>query len=135
MIAQTSSAVMRQGPPERGASLRRASAESSQAVLESQRPRHWLTVLRHTPKRSAAAVMLSPSAKSKIIRARKAVLCAVEGERTRPSRSTLSADDKTRTRAAMPMPILHNESIAIENQPNTDLKTQILRVNIRAKVN
>ncbi len=28
-----------------------------------------------------------------------------------------------------------NESITIENQPNTHLKTQILRVNIPAKVN
>ncbi len=135
MIAQTSSAVMRQGPPERGASLRRASAEPAQAVLESQRSRHWLTVLRQTPKRSATAVMLSPSAKSKIIRDRKAAPCAVEGERTRPSSSTLSAGDKTRTRAATPMAILHNESIAIENQPNTDLKTKTLRVKIRAKVN
>ena len=135
MIAQTSSAVMRQGPPERGASLRRANAEPPEATLESQRPRHWLTVLRHTPRRSAAVVMLSPSANSKIIRARKAAPCAVEGERTRPSSSTLSAVDKTRARAATPMAILHNESIAIENQPNTNLKTHILRVNIRAKVN
>ncbi len=134
MIAQTSSAVMRQGPPERGESLRRAGAEPSRPALASQRPRHWLTVLRHTPKRSAAAVMLSPSAKSKIIRARKAAPCAVEGEPTRPSSSTLSAVDKSTVAAATPMVILHNESIAIENQPNTDLKTQILRVNSPAGV-
>lgn len=135
MIAQTSSAVMRQGPPERGASLRRASAEPPEATLESQRPRHWLTVLRQTPKRSAVAVMLNPSAKNKIIRDRMAALCAVEGERTKPSNSTLSDADNTRAVAATPMAILHNESITIENQPNTHLKTQILRVNIPAKVN
>jgi len=129
MIAQTSSAVMRQGAPERGASLRRSSAAPTRPVLASQRPRHWLTVLRHTPKRSAVAVMLSPSANSKIIRARKAAPCAVEGERTKPSSSTLSAVDNTRALAATPMAILQNESIAIENQSHADLKTQILRVN------
>lgn len=135
MIAHCSSAVMRQGAPERGASLKRSSAEPAEPALVSQRPRHWLTVLRQTPKCSAVAVMLVLPAKSKIIRARKATLCAVEGERTKPSRSTLSADDKTTAVAAMPMIILQNESIAIENQSLNDLKTQILRVNNSAKVN
>jgi len=79
--------------------------------------------------------MLIASAKSKIIRARKATLCAVEGERTKPSRSTLSAADKTRTVAETPMTILQNESIAIENQSQTALKTQILRVNNSAEAN
>jgi hypothetical protein len=119
MIAQYSSAVMRQGAPERGASLRRASAEPPQAALASQRPRHWLTVLRQIPKRSAVAVMLISSAKSKIIRARKAALCVVEGERTRLSSSALSAADKSTADAATPMAILQNESIAIENQSHT----------------
>ncbi len=79
--------------------------------------------------------MLNPSAKSKIIRDRMAALCAVEGERTKPLKSTLSDADNIRAVAATPMAILHNESITIENQPNTHLKTQILRVNIPAKVN
>ena len=135
MIAQTSSAVMRQGPPGRGASLNRASAEPPDVALESQRPRHWLTVLRQTPKRSAVAVMLKPSANSKIIRPRKATLCAVEGERNRPSNSALSGDGNKTALAETPMPILQNESITIENQPHANLKTQILRVNIRAGVN
>ncbi len=135
MIAQTSSAVMRQGAPERGASLRRASPRPPEAALESQRPRHSLTVLRQTCKRSAVAVMLNPSAKSKIIRARKAAPCAVEGEPTRLSSSTLSDADNSTTVAATPMAILQNESITIENQANTHLKTKILRVNICAEVN
>ncbi len=135
MIAHCSSGVIRQGDPERGASLKRSSAEPAQPALASQRPRHWLTVLRQTPKCSDAAVMLIPSAKSKIIRARKAALCAVEGERTKPSSSTLSAADKTRTVAETPMVILQNESIAIENQSQTALKTQILRVINSAEVN
>jgi len=134
MIAQNSSAVMRQGPPERGASLRRVSTEPSEATLESQRARHWLTVLRQTPKRCAVTVMLKPSAKSKIIRARKAAPCAVEGEPTRSSNSALSDDVNERAVAETPMAILQNESITIENQSHADLKTQILRVNIRAEV-
>ena len=135
MIAQNSSAVMRQGPPGRGASLNRVSAEPPEATLESQRPRHWLTVLRQTPKRSAVAVMLKPALKSKIIRARKATLCPVEGERTRPSNSALSDDVNKRAVAETPMAILQNEPITIENQSYADLKTQILRVNIRAGLN
>jgi hypothetical protein len=134
MIAQNSSAVMRQGPPERGASLRRVSAEPSEATLTSQRARHWLTVLRQTPKRCAVTVMLKPAPKSKIIRARKAAPCAVEGERTRSSNSALSDDVNKGAVAETPMAILQNESITIENQFHANLKTQILRVNIRAEV-
>jgi len=135
VIAQTSSAVIRQGPPGRGASLKRAKAVSPEPALASQRPRHSLTVLRQTSKRSAVPVILSPSAKSKIIRARKATLCAVEGERNRPASSTLSDADNSTTLAATPMAILQNESITVENQANTHLKTKILRVNFRAEVN
>jgi hypothetical protein len=135
MIAHCSSAVMRQGAPQRGASLKRSSAEPAEPALASQRPRHWLTVLRQTPKCPAASVMFIPSAKSKIIRAREAAPCAVEGERTKPSRSSLSDADKTSAAAAIPIAILQNESIAIENQLLIALKTKILRVNNPAKVN
>jgi hypothetical protein len=135
MIAHCSSGVMRQGAPERGASLKRSRAKRPQPALASQRPRHWLTVLRQTPKRSAAAVMLKPSAKSNTIRAREAALCAVEGERTRPTNSTRSASDKTRPLAETPIAILHRQPIDIENHSNSSLKTTISRVNISAKVN
>ncbi len=134
MIAHCSSAVMRQGAPERGASLKRSSTEPPQPAFASQRPRHWLTVLRQTPNCCDVAVMLTPAAKSKIIRARKTALCAIERARTKPSRSAFSAADKTRTVAAMPMVILQNESIAIENQSKTALKTKFLRVNNSTKV-
>jgi hypothetical protein len=133
MIAHCSSGVMRQGAPERGASLKRSSAGRPQPA--SQRDRHWLTVLRHTPKRSAVSLMLSASAKSKIIRARKAKLCAVEGERTRPSSSALSASDKTTALATTPIAILHSESITTENHSQTTLKTNISRVSISAEMN
>ena len=135
MIAQVSSGVMRRGAPERGASLKRAWAFIPEPALASHRPRHWLTPLRQTPRSSAVSVMLMPSANRKIIRARKAKPCAVEGERSRPSSSLRSSDDKTIAGAGTPMAIPQNESVATENQAHIELKTLISRVNNSAKVN
>jgi hypothetical protein len=100
MTAHCSSAVMWPGAPLRGASLKRSRAGP---VPASQRPRQWLTVLRQAPKRAAVSVMFRPATKCKIIRARKAVLCAVERARTKASKSDLSAAVKTRTVAEIPM--------------------------------
>ena len=55
MIAQCSSAVMRQGAPQRGTSLKRSPAAAPEPALASQRARQWLTVLRQTPTRAARA--------------------------------------------------------------------------------
>ena len=71
-IAQICSAVISDGAPERGASLKRSAAEADEPELESQRARHWLTLLRYTPSRSAVSTTPAPSPAIKIIRARRA---------------------------------------------------------------
>jgi hypothetical protein len=65
-IAQICSAVIRAGAPERGASLKRSEAGAEPSEPASQRARHWPTVLRQTPSRSAVSPTPKPSPAIKI---------------------------------------------------------------------
>jgi hypothetical protein len=89
-MAQVCSGVMVAGAPERGASCNR-SATVSPAPLASQRARHKLTPLRHTPSRWALSQTPTPSPASTIIRARSASCCGVEWLRTKRSSSLRSS--------------------------------------------
>jgi hypothetical protein len=94
-IAQICSAVIRAGAPQRGASLNRSTTEADQSELASQRARHPLTVLRHTPSRSAVSSTPKPSPAIKIIRARRASACGVDAQRVKRSRAQRSSGLKS----------------------------------------
>ena len=63
------------------------SAVLAAASASRQRLRHMLAVLRHMQSRRAVSLTLTPSAASKIIRARSASFCGVECARLRAVRS------------------------------------------------
>ena len=89
-MAQICSGVMVAGAPDRGASCNR-SATAPPAPCASQRARHRLTPLRHTPNRCAVSQTPTPSAASTIIRARSASCWGVERLRINRSSSLRSS--------------------------------------------
>lgn len=93
-IAQICSGVIRAGAPERGASWSR-STTGVPGLAASQRARHWLTHLRHTPIRSAVSPTPNPSAVRTIMRARNARCWGVERRRIKPSNSQRSSTLRT----------------------------------------
>ena len=89
-MAQICCAVMVAGAPERGASCNRSVAVSPEPPA-SQRARHKLTPLRHTPSRCAVSQTPTPSAASTIIRARSASCWGAEWLRIKRSSSLRSS--------------------------------------------
>lgn len=121
-MAQVFSAVIRAGAPERGASLNRSSTVAGAPELDSQRPRHSLTVLRQTPSRAATSHILRPSDASTIMRARFAICCAVECARIRSSKPSRSPEVKTGAGAARPISALLRESDGQRNHGKIPVK-------------
>ena len=110
-IWQICSAVIRAGAPQRGASLKRSAADAEQPELASQRARHWLTVLRHTPSRSAVSMTPAPSPAIKIIRARRAKTCGVDAQRLNRSSSLRSSGLNSIATAPRAMVLSTNQRI------------------------
>ena len=84
MIEQICAGVKVAGAPGRGISASRSPTLAAGAPA-SQRCRQQLTVLRHTPSRSAASLTPTPSPARRMMRARYATCCGVECARTRLS--------------------------------------------------
>jgi len=108
-IAQICSAVIRAGAPQRAASLKRSATGAVDSDPASQRPRHWLTVLRHTPSRSAVSPTPKPSPAIKIIRARRANACGVEAQRLNRSSERRSSGLKSIAAARRGMALSINQ--------------------------
>ena len=94
MIEQIWAGVKVAGAPGRGLSASRSPALAA-ADPASQRRRQRLTVLRHTPSRSAAALTPTPSPAKRMMRARNAICCGVDRARTRLSSCAFSSALKT----------------------------------------
>ena len=116
MIAHTSSAAIRSGPPQRGASRKRSATVPRTPAPESHRARQALTVLRQIPSLSAVPSIPRPSPKSNTMRARIASCCGVKDARIRRSSPSRSSSLNSILAALRPISSLHREIIATENQ-------------------
>ena len=116
MIAHTSSAAIRSGPPQRGASRKRSATVPRTPAPESHRARQALTVLRQIPSLSDVPSIPRPSPKSNMIRARIASCCGVKDARIRRSSPSRSSSLNSIVAALRPISSLHREIIATENQ-------------------
>ena len=116
MIAHTSSAAIRSGPPQRGASRKRSATVPRTPAPESHRARQALTVLRQIPSLSAVPSIPRPSPKSNTMRARIAGCCGVKDARIRRSSPSRSSSLNSILAALRPISSLHREIIATENQ-------------------
>ena len=124
MIAHTSSAAIRSGPPQRGASRKRSATVPRTPAPESHRARQALTVLRQIPSLSAVPSIPRPSPKSNTMRARIASCCGVKDARIRRSSPSRSSSLNSILAALRPISSLHREIIATENQTTENQTTE-----------